>query len=1281
MTLPRPSATRAWSDAAVTYLLDASACPVCARDRLRDGQCPSCGATIDASLGAELEAASSQAAAAIRGRQTVVERIPVLVAATTATADSPAPQPTAGVGPVASAPVATPAPSTARPAPAAARPESTATVQSVLAVAGAGLLAVAAVVFAFFNPDLRDVGARSAIIGVATLVFLGGAWWLARKRLRFSAESVGGLGLVFVGLDIASFVELAAAPPNVWLPLAIGTAVGAVTMAVFGLFARIRIWVWASLTALATVPAMFGYAGGTAGWALVGHLSAAFAAFALIVFARRVADRFDGALTAEQRTLTAVQIAAAVLAVLGLPLVEVPTEALRWLITSGLFAAVTALGVLSARHPARGFWSLAAGFTGVVAVAVLPFATGVGERLPDFWMFAVLVAAAQLGLIGAWVLAPGLRAIAVAEWSVGALFAAAGSLMIPVVAAALTVLGTVIGTVVPERPVAMLGTTDDVLGAAAACAAAAIGQTVLAVVVARRRLRTPSAAAPVPLARLVVGGPFGTIAAVLAMLAWMLLACLPTLALGARIGLVLALALAVAAGERFVAVLRPGTAVGGALFTGAHLALVLGALLAGTDATTQPWAGLALLVGVAALALVASPPLRFPYVGAGFAYALTVVATVLGTTELAGIAQWCLTTAVGLLVAIVATFLPQVGARSWWALLAVAAVPFGIGIVQVVFERSGWTALSTGLMLLLAITLVITRRPGLGVALRTAAAALVVPSAAVIAICLGAEVLSASASPVVLPVIAALVAVVLPATAAIGRALERHGVGAVASRAARIAIEVSSLATAAIAVLLSLVRSAAGLETTFIVFVLLGLGATALAVVQHRRLGWWLAAASFTGALWSVWGLAGVTAVEAYLVPPGLAAALVGAWLTVRGARGVALVASGLLVAIVPTLAVLAISVLSIAEGDGASLAADVRGWALIGAAWLLVGLGLLLGRGDAGGAAALAGAGGRAARAARLGMLRPTLFATAIVAAVGAALQGARLGIDGMPSSALPGVPLVLVCAGVGLLGGAAAFIAGRALRSDTRWLTAPAFAILAFAAWPAIRSEWPEIWSMWALMLALLAVMLLAAVRSVRARTTLPPVWFLFALAFVTAVVAWSPRELRVEWFSVPLGVLLLAAGAVALQRSGGSPASGDAGATVAAVSFWARLTVWPAASRGSWALLAPGLVVLLSASITATFTDPQTWRAILVILFALTAILVGSARKLAAPFLIGIIVLPIENVVVFAVQIGRGIESMPWWITLAVVGAVLLIIAVTTERRTGAQQGIAARLGDLR
>ena len=90
---------------------------------------------------------------------------------------------------------------------------------------------------------------------------------------------------------------------------------------------------------------------------------------------------------------------------------------------------------------------------------------------------------------------------------------------------------------------------------------------------------------------------------------------------------------------------------------------------------------------------------------------------------------------------------------------------------------------------------------------------------------------------------------------------------------------------------------------------------------------------------------------------------------------------------------------------------------------------------------------------------------------------------------------------------------------------------------------------------------------------------------------------------------------------------------------------------------------------------------WRAIGVIAAALLSILVGAQLKLAAPFILGIIVLPVENIVVFAVQIGRGIESVPWWITLAVVGAVLLIIAVTYERRTGADNSVAARMRDLK
>lgn len=124
----------------------------------------------------------------------------------------------------------------------------------------------------------------------------------------------------------------------------------------------------------------------------------------------------------------------------------------------------------------------------------------------------------------------------------------------------------------------------------------------------------------------------------------------------------------------------------------------------------------------------------------------------------------------------------------------------------------------------------------------------------------------------------------------------------------------------------------------------------------------------------------------------------------------------------------------------------------------------------------------------------------------------------------------------------------------------------------------------------------------------------------------------------------------------------------------------TSWPLGFTGSWRLLAPGIVATFLPSVLATGTDPQTLRAILVIGLALIAILVGSLRKLGAPFILGIIVLPIENAVVFVVQVGRSISAAPWWITLATAGAVLLVIAVTSERRVGSARGVGVRLRDL-
>jgi len=301
-----------------------------------------------------------------------------------------------------------------------------------------------------------------------------------------------------------------------------------------------------------------------------------------------------------------------------------------------------------------------------------------------------------------------------------------------------------------------------------------------------------------------------------------------------------------------------------------------------------------------------------------------------------------------------------------------------------------------------------------------------------------------------------------------------------------------------------------------------------------------------------------------------------------------------------------------------------------------------------------------------------PTLL-VAMGAAASGVLQAVRwgTGLDPNPLVAELAMLAVLGCGlAATLLATGAGYWLSRATGSRSRWLFVPAVAYVAAAPIAGVEHSWLAIWTLWGVMAALLVGMLVTARLSLAGRVLLPPVWLWFVLAWVVAVVGWSERELRVEAFSLPLGIALLAAGVVALP-----------GVAHRAPVSVARLADWPAGFSGSWHLLAPGLVVTLAPSVLSTATDPLTARAVLVIGLALIAILVGSKLRLAAPFMLGIVVLPIENVVVFSVQIGRSIGAAPWWITLATAGAVLLVLAVTSEKRDSAGHGVAARLRDLR
>ncbi|WP_194765107.1 SCO7613 C-terminal domain-containing membrane protein [Microbacterium sp. UFMG61] len=1259
-----PSVT--WGETVARHLLDERACPVC-HTALQCGCCARCGADLRGTIGVTVWESSLAAATALRAREELLRRIPVVrAAAVSARSHASAPAAPASGAPASSLRASSPPapPVGGSPRGGDADPQGSATLQSVLATAGAGLFAVAAIVFTYFNPDLADRALRSVIVGLITLLFLGGAWLLSRRGLRFSAEAVGGLGLVFAGLDIHAVAQLAAPGVDPWLTSALATAAAGGVMLRVGTRRGIRIWQWTAVLAMALTPAMLGAAGGTPLTAAIGAIGVAFAGAALIEWLRLP--------TVEVVTLTVVQLVAGLTALVLVWRVDAGDTLLFLFTVSALLALIATHAVIAARRMLAGLWAFGAGGVGSVALIVAVVAlTGNGVVATSILfdgsvMLAVVPASAALALVLIGAVVPLPRAVPRRFVVAGALTVLAGPALLVLAPSALTGLSTVrefLRVNDEIGPVGMPGWGLP-LGLLAMCAGLGVFS-----VLARRRDGIRRFANTTTLLALCAGA-----------IAVLVVGCGPQLVLPAAIAVLTVPVVLLAAALWVLPTLLEGRGLRITALTAAHVALIAAVMIAWREPAVVPLAGAGTLVALTALVAVLPTPRRFLYVGAGFGYALVLVATALSLAGVGGVAQLSLTVSTGLLAAIAATYLPSVGARAWQAVLVVSAVPFGIGILQVVVERSGWTALSTGLMFALALSLMLTRRPGLTLLVRTAAAAMLVPTLAVMIVCLGARLLEASGSPVALPIIAVLVALVLPSTSMVREVLRARGHSPATADAARVAIEVSALVTGAIATALAVGREAAGLGTTFLVLVILGLGAAAQALFAGRRYAWAVAGAAFTGALWSVWGMVGVDVFEAYLLPPTLGAAIVAVLLTLRGHRVTALYGAALLVAIGPIVALVAVM-----EPDAAGQGLDVQGlggqgslvqgdvmWRVLGllaAAWALLALEGLVRRPTG-------------PRMRRLRALQiPTLLGAALAATV-ASVQGIRLGL-GWDQPTWHGAGLFLACLGVSAVGAAALALAAHGIRRAapsgsplraSRWLAAPAALALALGVWFAIERDWFSIWAMWGLMLAYLVMVVVTASRLRRGVTALPPVWFLFGIAFMTAIVAWSPRDLRVEWFSLPLGAFLLLAGIIVLRGS-------DADGMLDQDARPGTLDSWPARWTGSWALLAPGIVTMMSASIVSTFTDPLTWRAILVMVLALAAILVGSRARLAAPFLIGLIVLPIENVFVFSVQIGRGIESMPWWITLAVMGAVLLIIAVTAERRTGESGSVAARIRDLR
>jgi len=1174
----------------------------------------------------------------------------------------------------------------------------------ILALTGAAVVAHASI------GTLRAVGARLGL------------------TLRWETRTLGVVRMLAVPAALVAVPaqpDLDALPSAAWWTF---VSVGAVAL---GHTLRVRAWATTGLVMapFAVFPAALALPAESVArpWATgVGALLVALVSLAGPAVARFTGPRVGSTLRRELRLLEGIQ-ALAVATAVGAALLVPPEEALAALPgdaeTAVLMAATAVVGAVLRRGTHRRRWTFTAGTLGTAAAAFLALRAD-----PDaLWSVPAAAGTAWALLAGTLTVLVAVRArrfvpaartradLLLAAWLVACLAALPTAFFtVP------RVLEVLVG-VLDRSPAPVLGTGPLGVGflSTGVQGPALLGFVVLTVLVlAGSRLggaAGSSATRPAPVVRVARDlAPWVTLGLAVSATLHHRLQAATSLALLAALAAVLLAASADP--ERCRRGLRPvvevvrsgfdgvrrasgvltrfgGTPLGpdehrswrNAGLTGACVAL---GLLAVGSWQTRPTVLVAAAV-VVPLVLAARAALPRPshpaLVGGAYAYALVVAAVGLGWLGLDWVAAVCTVSAAASLTAVTVTLGTRVSRGEWFAVLGVTAVPFTLGVLTVVGERTWWSAGAALAMVVLELVLLLTRRR-LASAVRVVAAGLVLPTVSVAVVSTGAVLLPVSGSPVLLPVIAAVVATVAGGAPRVAALLTTHVPdGAVVGRRVRGSLELSAVVTGAITVGLAYGRPAAGPDIAVAVLLLLAAGSGVVAREPGRSRVWWLTGALTTAAVWTALADGGVRLLEAYTLPPAVGAVLVGTLLARRSApsmaaevgadpraggvapssavrsRGWRLVTAGIVLALVP-------SGLTLALGTGPG---DPRAWVLLGAGFVVTLAVVGLRRRPLVSPAWAAHA-------------RTRLAAAALLASAGLAVESLQVAGDPLGS---PGARFA-VGLGWACAAGVLSFVAVRGARPGApsarlrRGLDlggqVPALLFLVVGTVANAEAHPVAIATLWVLEVVLLVLLVLVARRLLRGLSTGIPTWAVWLGALAAAIAAWSPRELRVEVFSVPLGVGLVVAGCFAL---GEWEARTKVGGPDSARTPRRTLVGWPVGWTGSWALLGPGILALLGPSVLATFTDPQTWRAVLVVGVALTGVLVGSRRGLASPFLIGVWVLPVEVLVVFLTQLGTEISAVPWMLTLAAAGGVLLIIATLDERRTAGYGGAAAYLRDLR
>ncbi|WP_370448763.1 SCO7613 C-terminal domain-containing membrane protein [Cryobacterium sp. TMT1-3] len=481
-------------------------------------------------------------------------------------------------------------------------------------------------------------------------------------------------------------------------------------------------------------------------------------------------------------------------------------------------------------------------------------------------------------------------------------------------------------------------------------------------------------------------------------------------------------------------------------------------------------------------------------------------------------------------------------------------------------------------------------------------------------------------------------------TAATGTAADNERVDRFARRD-RIALEIGAAFV--------LVPAAVTAAITFrslgwLVIVLAGIVALIMAIApdglfgsqsNRRHLGW-LALALGTAGLWLGLARAGTVALEPYVVPVAgvvlVTAALIRRYGRIDRASAASPVAAlltlaGLLIALAP---------LALAAQSGSLVRAVVV--ALLAAALVL-------------------GAGAVQWSPPRSHYLAAAGLAGSVALVVTAVVQTQRLrGAPGAPDARLELwllLPAAVAVATAFLLArqadaASAPLRRGASIATVLVWASVVTWIELAVAISPADAGlSTPR---------ALLLVVALSAVHVLALWHPHPPfgartAWGVLALAGLAAFTAATfgvvdPFEL----VTVPVALALLGSG-------------------------WLRLRSDPRAR--SWPWTGPGLLLLLVPSLLLDLTYSDLWRIVSLGVVAIIVLVIGSTRRLQAPFMIGAVVLLIHGIAQLWPWIALAYSVIPWFLWLGGGGIVLIVLAARYEQRIANLKSVALRISALR